>query len=70
MRYREEGLPVDRTLATTDDMYMFTVVLGLMIGVILTWLGVKGGQIWLIFWSVGLIVASIAYFVWVGWFAG
>jgi len=51
-------------------MYMFTVVLGLMIGVILTWLGVKGGQIWLIFWSVGLIVASIAYIVWVGWFAG
>ena len=70
MRYREDGLPIDQTLATADDMYMFTVVLGLAIGVILTWLGVKGRQIWLTFWSAGLIVASIAYIVWVGWWTG
>ena len=64
MRYREEGLPVNESLATTDDMYMFTVVLGLVIGIILTWLGYKGQQIWLTVWSLGLIVSSIAYITW------
>ena len=52
-------------MATTDDMYLLTAVLGLIIGVVLTALGIKGRQIWLVVWSVGLIIASIAYLIFV-----
>ncbi len=64
MRYREEGLPVAENLATTDDMYLFTVVLGLVIGVILTWMGLVGRQVWLTVWSIGLMGASVTYIGW------
>lgn len=46
-------------------MLLFTVLLSLVIGVILTWLGVRGRQIWLATWSGGLIVASLAYLGWI-----
>ena len=68
MRVRVEGTEAARNLPTDSDLYLFTVVLGLLIGILLTWLGYKGRQIWLTVWSAGLIVASITYIVWVFWF--
>lgn len=68
MRVRIEGMEAAQNLPTDADLYLFTVVLGLFIGIFLTWLGVKGRQIWLTVWSAGLIVASITYMVWVFWF--
>ena len=65
MRYRIDSMPADQGMATTDDMYLLTVVLGLVIGIVLTGLGIKGKQIWLVVWSVGLIIASIAYLVFI-----
>jgi hypothetical protein len=64
MRYRIESMPMDENMATTDDIYLLTIVLSLIIGVILTVLSIKGRQIWLAVWSVGLIFASIAYLIW------
>ena len=69
MRYRIEDLPARESIPTTEDMYLFTVVLGFFIGIILTWLGIKGRQIWLTVWSIGLIFASIAYVAWVALFS-
>ena len=69
MRYRIDEMPADQSLATTDDMYLLTVVLSLFIGIILTWLGFKGRQVWLIVWSVGLILASLVYLGWTVWVA-
>ena len=68
MRVRIEGTEAAQHLPTDSDLYLFTVVLGLFIGIVLTWLGVKGQQIWLTVWSAGLILASIIYIVWVVWF--
>ncbi|MAP13369.1 MAG: hypothetical protein CMQ61_15130 [Gammaproteobacteria bacterium] len=65
MRYRIDSTPASENMATTDDMYLLTVVLGLIIGVVLTALGIKGRQTWLVVWSVGLIIASIAYLIFV-----
>ena len=40
--------------------------LGLLaIGIVLTWLGVRGRQIWLATWSAGLIVVSLVYLGWI-----
>ena len=64
MRYRIESMPMDENMATTDDIYLLTIALSLIIGVILTVLSIKGRQIWLAVWSVGLIFASIAYLIW------
>ena len=65
MRYRIDSTPASENMATTDDMYLLTVLLGLIIGVVLTALGIKGRQIWLVVCSVGLIIASIAYLIFV-----
>ncbi len=42
-------------------MLNFTVVLALLIGMILWWLGRRGRVMWLQVWSIGLVVFSIAY---------
>lgn len=42
-------------------MLNFTVALALFIGCALLWLGFKGRVLWLKVWSLGLILASIAY---------
>ena len=69
MRYRIDEMPANEALATTEDMYLLTVVLGLFIGIVLTWLGFKGRQVWLIVWSIGLILASLVYLGWTAWAA-
>lgn len=61
MRYREGISPERLAVNSSDDMLLFTVSLALVIGVILIWLGYKGKQMWLIAWSIGLILCSIAY---------
>ena len=43
----------------SDDMLLFTAALSILIGLILTWLGHKGRQLWMVTWSIGLIICSI-----------
>jgi hypothetical protein len=64
MRYRREDMPADPSLATTDDIYLFTLIFSIVIGVLLTWVGIKGRQVWLALWSAGLVVAAIGTLVW------
>ena len=61
MRYRLDEMPLDASMATTDDMHMFTVILSFFIGILLTWLGFKGRKIWLTIWSTGLVICSVVY---------
>jgi len=63
MRYRIGTDPASGAPAT-DDMLLFTVALGLIVGIVLIWLARKGRQMWLLAWSVGLVVASLAYAGW------
>jgi len=59
MRY-PENIPAEQlTLHASDNMLLFTAALSILIGIILTYLGQKGRQLWMVTWSVGLIICSI-----------
>ena len=70
MRYRTGEDPAISAYGSTDEFVTYTVILCIIIGAILVWLGYYGKQWWLVTWNVGLIIASIVYFVYTGWFAG
>ncbi len=63
MRYRigeelqQAGPPI------SGETLIFAVVLGLLIGVILFGLGLRGRQMWLAVWGGGLVLASVIYLV-------
>lgn len=59
MRYPEEIPPDMLTKYASNDMLLFTAFLGVIIGIILMYLGRKGKQLWLFVWSIGLIICSI-----------
>jgi hypothetical protein len=62
VRYQEDSLgPVYSQTDGLHFMLNFTVSLALVIGVILLWLAVRGRVMWLKVWSVGLVLASVAY---------
>lgn len=59
MRY-SENIPAEQlTVNASDNMLLFTAVLAILIGIILTYLGHKGRQLWMVTWSIGLIICSI-----------
>jgi len=65
MRYRVEDAACAATGASgSEGVLLLTGFIGLVTGIILTWAGWRGRQMWLVVWCGGLVVASIAY---VGW---
>jgi len=59
MRY-SENIPAEQlTVNASDDMLLFTAALSILIGIILTYLGHRGRQLWMVTWSIGLIICSI-----------
>lgn len=66
MRYQtDEQWPDEMPKAqTSPGMLGSTVVLALAIGVLLLYLGHKGKQLWLVVWSIGLVVCSVLYLGW------
>ena len=63
MRYRIGADPASGA-PVTDDMLLLTVVIALVVGVVLIWLARFGRQMWLMAWSVGLVLSSLAYIAW------
>jgi len=59
MRYPDNIPPEQLTVHASDNMLLFTAALSILIGVILTYLGHKGRQLWMVTWSIGLIICSI-----------
>lgn len=56
-----ENIPKEQLVYhSNDNMLLFTAVLATIIGLILTWLGKKGKQQWMVVWSIGLIFCSLA----------
>lgn len=64
MRYQVDIPPEQLSQHASDEMLIFTAVLATVIGFILAWLGRKGRQPWMVLWSIGLIICSIAMGVW------
>lgn len=59
MRY-SENIPAEQlTINASNDMLLFTAALSILIGIILTYLGHKGKQLWMVTWSIGLIICSV-----------
>lgn len=64
MRYKIDpttGLPLAET---SPGMLGATVFLALLIGIGLLYLGRRGKQMWIVVWSIGLIICSVLYLVW------
>lgn len=59
MRYHESIPPEQLTIHASDDMLLFTALLSILIGFILIYLGHKGRQLWMVTWSIGLIICSV-----------
>lgn len=61
MRYRidQEGERI--AAAATDNFIVGSVFLGLLIGVILVWAGLRGRQYWIAVWGGSLVLASVIY---------
>lgn len=63
MRYRiGEELQQPGPLISGESL-VFAVILGLLIGVILFGLGLRGRQMWLTVWGGGLVLVSVVYLV-------
>ena len=60
MRYSEDIPREQLAIHASDNMLLFTAVLAIFIGIILIFLGRKGKQLWMVVWSIGLIICSIA----------
>jgi hypothetical protein len=63
MRYSDTQLaePLYVTSSNLQNTLLFTVVLAFFIGMVLLYLGVRGRVLWLMVWSVGLMLASLFY---------
>ena len=59
MRYSEHIPPEQLTVNASDSMLLFTAALSILIGIILVYLGRKGKQLWMVTWSIGLIICSV-----------
>jgi len=59
MKYPENIPPEQLTVHASDNMLLFTAALSILIGVILAYLGHKGRHLWMVTWSIGLIVCSL-----------
>ena len=58
-RYREGEIPKEQmAVHASDDMLLLTAVLGVLIGIALTYLGRKGKQMWMWVWGIGLVICS------------
>ena len=64
MRYKIDsttGLPMAET---SPGMLGATVLLALVIGIVLLYVGKRGKQMWIVVWSIGLIICSVLYLIW------
>lgn len=59
MRYRDNLPPEQLAVNASNDMLVFTAFLGVIIGIIISWLGKKGGALWMLYWGIGLVFASL-----------
>jgi hypothetical protein len=59
MRYPDDIPPEQLTVNASNDMLLFTAALSILIGAILVYLGYKGRHLWMVTWSIGLIICSI-----------
>lgn len=70
MRYRDTGDYQNLGVPVDDNMVFFSVILGIFMGISFVVAGIKVKRHWMTIWGIGLIFASLSYFVmrWLGYF--
>ena len=59
-RYKEGDIPKEQlAVHASDDMLLLTAILGFLVGIVLTYIGRKGKQMWMWVWGIGLIICSV-----------
>ncbi len=61
MRYRIDQAAQQAAGSSTESFIVGSVFLGLIIGVILVLVGMRGRQYWIAAWGGSLVVASVLY---------
>jgi hypothetical protein len=59
MRYSEDIPHEQLSKYASDDMLIFTAFIAIFVGIALLYMGIKGRQLWMIPWSIGLIILSV-----------
>ena len=63
MRYRDTGDYQNLGLPVDDNFVFYSVLLGIVMGIAFVIFGLKVKRYWLVIWGVGLVLASLSYFV-------
>ena len=63
MRYRDTGNYQNLGVPVDDNLVFFSIILGIVIGVVFVVFGWKVKRYWMVIWGVGLILAASSYFV-------
>ena len=67
MKYREDEIPPEMlAVNASNDMLVFTAIIGIAIGIVLFLLGRYGRQMWMWTWGAGLVVCSIIMWMVIG----
>jgi len=63
MRYRDTGDYQNLGVPVDDNLVFFSIILGIILGIGFVVAGIKVKRYWMVIWGVGLILASMSYFV-------
>ena len=63
MRYRDTGDYQNSGVPVDDDLDFYSILLGIILGVGFVYFGLRVKRYWLVIWGVGLVLASLSYFV-------
>ena len=63
MRYRDTGDYQNSGVPVDDNLVFFSIILGIVMGIAFVGFGIKVKRYWLVIWGVGLVLASLSYFV-------
>lgn len=63
MRYRDTGNYENLGVPVDDNLVFFSIILGIIMGVGFIVSGFKVKRHWMTIWGIGLIFASLSYFV-------
>lgn len=59
MKYAENIPREQLSKYASDDMLIFTAFIAIFVGIALLTMGIKGKQMWMIPWSIGLVIVSV-----------
>jgi len=59
MRYSEDLPHEELSKYASDDMLIFTALISIFVSFALLYMGIKGKQMWMIPWAIGLFILSI-----------